>query len=148
MTEQNSDHEAPGVDGAKPPSQVHTRTSIEDESSRVGWKRYLRELKPLLGYLPTGAHESDSEYDGLFSYSVEIHAAIIGVAAGAFAATTGNLQAVMGLVAVALGIGRVQQPQKITEQLKREPWYFLAALGITYLILTRDVPSIALSVSM
>lgn len=145
MTERDSTHEFPGVDGAKPPSQVRTRTPNEDASSAmtIGWQRYYRRLKPLLGYLPLGAHESDTEYDGLLSYSVEVHAAIIGIAAGIFAATTGDLQAVMGLVAVALGIGRMQQPQKVREQIKREPWYFLATFGITYITLTREIIPIA-----
>lgn len=146
MTERDSNHEFPGVNGAKSPSQVRTRTPNEEEPGSMptsGWQTYFRRLKPLLGYLPTGAYESDTEYDGLLSYSIEVHAAIIGIAAGVFAATTGDLQAVMGLVAVALGIGRMQQPQKVREQIKREPWYFLATFGITYITLTREIIPIA-----
>lgn len=146
MTERESTHEFPGVDGPKPPSQVRTRTPNEEEPGMMpttGWQTYYRRLKPLLGYLPLGTHESDTEYDGLLSYSVEVHAAVIGIAAGSFAATTGNSQAVMGLVAVALGIGRMQQPQKVREQIKREPWYFLATFGITYILLTKEIIPIA-----
>lgn len=96
--------------------------------------RYPR-LKTLLAYLPTGATEEASDYNGILSYSVEWHAAVIGLAVGATAATTGNVQLVMGLISIALGLGRINQQasEKVKAQLVKEPWYGIFGAAIGYL---------------
>lgn len=116
----------PGVDGVETGVQAPTEE---------GWREWYRRLSPLLGYLPTGTQEEDTERDGLLSYSVEAHSAIIGVAIGATAATTGDVQLIMGLVAVALGVGRVQQQfsETVRSQILKEPWYSLTGAALGYL---------------
>lgn len=121
--EQSSADNPKGSSGQDPP----TDTS--------GWQSWYRRLQPLLGYLPTGVHEDDTERDGLLSYSVEVHAAIIGLAVGAAAATAGDIQLVMGLVTVGLGVGRAQQQfsDKVQSQILKEPWYAISGAAVGYL---------------
>lgn len=145
MTTESDDAEealTPGTEGVE---------AIEEESSRgesggsdgqnphpnqSGWQSWYRRLEPLLGYLPTGVHESDTERDGLLSYSVEVHAAVIGLAVGAAAATAGDVQLAMALVTIALGVGRAQQQfsAKVRSQLVKEPWYGIAGAAVGYLV--------------
>lgn len=124
--EEASDALEPGVNGVETPLQPP-----ENESK---WQAWYAKLEPLFGYLPTGVHESDTERDGLLSYSVEVHAAIIGLAVGLAAGTTGNAQLALALVSVALGVGRVQQQfsEKVRSQLIKEPWYALSGTAVGY----------------
>jgi hypothetical protein len=98
----------------------------------------MKQVKELLGYLPTGTHEPTEGYTGFLSYSVEVHAALIGIATGAFTATTGDIQMLMGLIDTALLVGRGQQQftETVTSQIKKEPWYALGFGFLTYLLLT------------
>lgn len=93
-------------------------------------------LRILMAYLPVGPTEESTEYDGLLSYRVEWHAAILGLSAGLAAGTTGDLQLVLGLVSIALGIGRVNQQAsaKVKSELVKEPWYAVGAAGIGYVV--------------
>lgn len=123
VEEQSSADNPKGSSGQDPP----TDTS--------GWQSWYRRLQPLMGYLPTGVHEDDTERDGFLSYSVEVHAAVIGLAVGAAAATAGDVQLMMALVSIALGVGRAQQQfsDKVRSQLIKEPWYSIAGAAIGYL---------------
>lgn len=134
----------PGVNG--PGTTLHRVTESGDggDSEEVdgpppdgdpeGWERWYRELKPLLGYLPMGAYEEDTKRDGILSYSVEWHAAIIGVSIGLAAALGGDTELLMMLVGAALGIGRIQQQfsATVTEHLLREPWYALIGAAVAW----------------
>lgn len=110
----------PGVDGGETPFQ----DALND---------YPR-LKAILAYLPVGATEPTDGYTGILSYSVEWHAAMIGVAVGATAATTGEKQLALGLVSLALGLGRFNQAasEKVKAQLKTEPWYAIVGVAVGY----------------
>lgn len=130
----------PGVDGVETPLQEDTEPVKEGEPSSQpaadsNWQLWYRRLAPLLGYLPTGTHEEDTERDGPLSYAVEVHAAAIGMSIGVAAAMAGDMQLVMALIAVALGVGRAQQQfsEKVREQLVKEPTYALAGAAIGYL---------------
>lgn len=107
------------------------------------WQKWYLRLAPLLGYLPTGEHEEDTERDGLLSYSVEVHVFAFGLSAGIAAASSGNMQLVMTLVGVALGIGRLQQPQSISEtvreQVVKEPAYALGGAAIGWAVVHYDL---------
>lgn len=104
----------------------------------------MTRVNELLGYLPTGAHEPDEGYTGFLSYSVEVHAAMIGIASGAVAATTGDIQLLLTLVDVALLAGRGQQvfTEKVTSQITKEPWYALGFAFATYLLLNYDISTV------
>lgn len=96
-----------------------------------------KRVRPLLGYLPTGSHEPANGYTGLFSYSVEVHAFLIGVAVGAYTQTTGDLQLAMGVISIALTVGRGQQhfTETVSSQLKKEPWYAIGGLIVGIVLL-------------
>lgn len=131
----------PGVDGVDTPLQeAETEVEQGQPSSQPtketqSWRRWYHKLEPLLGYLPTGVHEEDTDRDGLLSYSVEVHAAVIGGAVGATAATTGSTQLIIALVTIALGVGRVQQQfsETIRLQVLKEPWYAIGGVVGGYL---------------
>lgn len=105
------------------------------------WQKWYLRLAPLLGYLPTGTHEEDTERDGPLSYAVEVHSAAIGMSIGVAAAMAGDMQLVMALITIALGVGRAQQQfsDKVQEQLVKEPVYALAGLVIGYAIVDYEV---------
>lgn len=141
--EDTSSGATPGVNGGRSP--IHESLSPPDpppqksdaspqDASGGGWVKWYRRLAPLLGYLPTGEYEEDTKRDGLLSYAVEWHALVIGVSIGAAAATTGDMELLMALVAVALGVGRVQQQfsETVQEQVLKEPPYALAGVAIGY----------------
>ena len=82
--------------------------------------------------------EDAHEYDGVFSYAGEYHAAALGLAIGFTAATTGQPMLLAGLFAVSLGISGVDFGTKfkgryVAHELKREPWYAVAGGGGAYL---------------
>lgn len=143
--EEASEALTPGVEGMESPEQASAQEDKEETitsepsgqpaADSSGWRSWFRRLQPLLGYLPTGVHEDDTERNGLLSYSVEVHAAIIGLAVGAAAATAGDIQLVMGLVTVGLGVGRAQQQfsDKVTSQIVKEPWYAISGAAVGYL---------------
>lgn len=130
----------PGVDGVESPLQEDTDEVEQGEPSgqpaaESNWQKWYLRLAPLLGYLPTGKHEEDTERDGILSYSVEVHAAVIGLSIGMAAATTHDIEIAMTLVAVALGVGRMQQQfsETVRWQLKQEPAYALGGFAVGYL---------------
>lgn len=139
----------PTVEEGEEPMQKDTNEVKEGEPSgqpaadESSWQTWYRRLVPLLGYLPTGEHEEDTERDGLLSYSVEVHVFAFGISAGIAAASTGNLQLVMTVVGVALGIGRLQQPQSISdtvrEQIVKEPAYALGGAAIGWAVVHYDL---------
>lgn len=138
----------PGVKGMETPLQEDTDEVKDGEPSgepttESNWQEWYLRLAPLLGYLPTGEHEEDTERDGLLSYSVEVHVFAFGLSAGIAAASTGNMQLVMTVVGVALGIGRLQQPQTITEtvreQIVKEPAYALGGAAIGWAVVHYDL---------
>lgn len=131
-----SDALAPGVNGMETGLQEDAKEG--DESN---WRQWYRQLKPVLGYLPTGEFEEDTERDGLLSYSVEVHVFAFGASVGLAAASTGDMQLVMGLVGLALGIGRLQQPftKTVREQVVKEPAYALGGAALGYLVVHFDV---------
>lgn len=143
--EEATDALTPGVEGVETPSQApaqedkneleSTEPHAQPAADQSSWRSWYRQLQPLLGYLPTGVHEEDTDRDGLLSYSVEVHAAVIGVSVGVAAMMGGDMQLVMALVSIALGVGRVQQQfsDKVKSQLIKEPWYALAGAAIGYL---------------
>lgn len=128
----------PGVEGMETGLQedtdeVETKSpNAQPSESASSWQAWYQRLKPLLGYLPTGEFEEDTERDGLLSYAVEVHATVIGLSVGVAAATAGDMQLVMALVAIALGVGRVQQQfsESVREQVVKEPAYALAGVAI------------------
>lgn len=131
---------SPGVRGVDEPMQEDTDEVEQEEPSSQptadsNWQKWYLRLAPLLGYLPTGEYEEDTERDGVLSYSVEGHASIIGLAIGATAATTGDMQLVMALITLGLGVGRVQQQfsETVREQVLREPWYAFGSAALGYL---------------
>lgn len=105
-------------------------------------------MKELLGYLPAGAHEPDEGYTGPFSYSVEVHAAVIGMATGIVAGTSGNIQLLVALIDVALLAGRGQQvfTETVTSQLKKEPWYALGMALVWYGIVEYDISTVVMDI--
>lgn len=136
----------PQVEEEEEPIQEDTESVKEGEPSgeptaESNWQQWYRRLAPLLGYLPTGKHEEDTERDGPLSYAVEVHAAAIGVSIGVAAAMAGDMQLVMALITIALGVGRAQQQfsEKVQEQLVKEPVYALAGLVIGYALVDYDV---------
>lgn len=74
--------------------------------------------------------ESDSERDGLLSYSKEWHALTVGLTAGLVAGATGTWTLAVAVVAMALAVRAAPGP---LSQLRREPWYALGGvtLGVT-----------------
>lgn len=128
----------PGVNGMEVPKQEDEQEVEDGEPSgqpaanESSWRQWYRQLKPVLGYLPTGEFESDTERDGILSYAVEVHATVIGLSAGVAAASAGDMQLVMALVAIALGVGRAQQQfsESVREQVVKEPAYALAGVAI------------------
>ncbi len=155
--EDTSSGATPGVNGGRsplhgsqsapdPPPQKPDGPSPDDRDG-TRWEVWYQELKPLAGYLPMGKYEEDTERDGFMSYSVEVHAAIIGVSVGLAAALGGNVELLMMLVGAALGVGRIQQQfsETVTEHLIREPWYALggaAVVWLGYALITGDYSSI------
>lgn len=99
-------------------------------------------LKVLMAYLPAGATEESTEYDGLLSYSAEWHSAIFGLAAGMTFATTGNMQLILGAISLALGAGRLNQQaaETVKEDLKKEPQYGLAGIAIGFAVAKYGLP--------
>lgn len=147
----------PGVNGGRSP--LHGSLSPPDpppqksdaspqDASGGGWVTWYRRLAPLIAYLPTGTREEDTDRDGILSYSVEVHSAVIGLSIGMAAATTHDVEIAMTLVAVALGVGRMQQQfsEKVQWQLKKEPAYalggFAIGYGVVYLAQTGQLPPI------
>lgn len=130
----------PGVRGMETPMQEDTDEVEQGEPSGQSaadeskWQTWYRRLSPLLGYLPTGEYEEDTKRDGILSYSVEVHVLGFGLSVGATAATTGDMQLVMALVMLALGVGRLQQPfsETVREQVLKEPAYALGGVVIGY----------------
>lgn len=146
----------PGVDGVESPLQedtdeVETKEPSGEPAAESNWQKWYRQLQPLLGYLPTGEYEEDTERDGLLSYSVEVHVFAFGISAGIAAVTAGDMQIMMSLVTLALGIGRLQQPQTFTEtireQVVKEPAYALGGVVLGYVAAyyaqTGQLPTIA-----
>lgn len=131
VTDGGSPDTTPGVQGSKTPFQ----DALEN---------YPR-LKLILAYLPTGATEEATDYDGILSYSVEWHAALIGVSVGMTAATTGETQLVMGLVSLALGLGRINQQasETVKAQLIKEPWYGIAGLAVGWVATQYGLPLVS-----
>lgn len=131
---------APGVRGVDNPMQediddVETGEPSGEPTAESNWRAWYRRLAPLLGYLPTGRYEEDTERDGPLSYAVEVHSAAIGVSIGVAAAMAGDMQLVMALITIALGVGRAQQQfsEKVQEQVLKEPAYALAGAALGYL---------------
>lgn len=146
----------PGVKGMETPMQENT-DDVEDgnpnaqpSESTSSWQQWYRRLQPLLGYLPTGEYEEDTERDGILSYAVEVHATVIGLSAGVAAATAGDMQLVMALVAIALGVGRAQQQfsESVREQVVKEPAYALAGAAIGYGVVHYDVVTLLAGVGV
>lgn len=136
----------PGVKGMETPLQEDTDEVEEGEPSgepaaESNWQTWYRRLAPLLGYLPTGRYEEDTERDGLLSYSVEVHVLGFGLSTGATAAATGDMQFVMALVTLALGIGRSQQPfsETVRKQVLEEPAYALGGVVIGWAVVHYDL---------
>ncbi len=131
----------PQADEEEEPMQEDTDDVEQGNSSgqpaASSWQQWYRQLQPLLGYLPTGEYEEDTERDGLLSYSVEVHVFAFGISAGIAAVTAGNMQIMMSLVTLALGLGRFQQPQTFTEtvreQVVKEPAYALGGVVLGYI---------------
>lgn len=121
---------ADGGASADSPTPPQSPVAPPTESPSSLW----RSLQALAAYLPMGAHEPESGYTGLLSYSAEWHALLLGLSAGITAASTGNTQRVMGVVTAALGLGRGQQSVADTAatELAAEPWYALAGAGIGF----------------
>lgn len=121
-TDGGSPDATPGVDGEGTPFQ----DALDN---------YPR-LKVVMAYLPSGATEESTEYDGLLSYSAEWHSTIFGLAAGMTFATTGNTQIILGAISLALGAGRLNQhaAETVKEDLKKEPQYGLAGIAIGFAV--------------
>lgn len=138
---------SPGVRGMETPLQEATDEVEDGESSgqpavdKSKWQSWYRRLAPVLGYLPTGRYEEDTERDGLLSYSVEVHVLGFGLSIGATAATTGDIQYVMALVTLALGVGRGQQPfsSTVRKQVLKEPAYALGGAVIGWAVVHYDL---------
>lgn len=84
-------------------------------------------LDRLKRLLPDGARESDTEYDGFFSYAGEWHSAIVGLAIGLFAPYE--------LIALAIGVAlgeQVKSGSKALSEFRSEPWYGLGLMIIGY----------------
>jgi len=92
----------------------------------------------LLAFLKkrSGGTESDTDYNGVFSYAGEWHAFLIGIGAGIVAVYTNQPLVGVGVIGVALGvkgIGKLAGPldgKNVVHEIKREPWY---AIGGTLL---------------
>lgn len=136
----------PGVKGVETSMQedtddVETEEPSGQPTADSNWERWYYQLQPLLGYLPLGAHEEDTEWDGPLSYRVEVASTAIGVSVGMAAASSGDMQLIMTLVALALGVGRVQQQfsETIEAQILAEPVHALAGVAIGYSAVHYDV---------
>lgn len=136
----------PTVEAGEEPMQEDTEPVEQGEPSgqpaaESNWQAWYRRLAPLLGYLPTGRYEEDTERDGILSYSVEVHVFGFGLSIGATAAATGDMQLVMALVTLALGIGRSQQSfsETVRKQVLEEPAYALGGAVIGWAVVHYDV---------
>lgn len=124
------------IDGMKKSTQDESGEQGEGESQNASLSRFKRLLHLAKAFLPTGTQEPDTGYTGPFSYSVEFHTFIIGLSVGVTASTTGELQRAFGLLSLIFGSGRINQQasEEVTEQLTKEPAYFVIALVIGYAI--------------
>lgn len=136
----------PGTHGMEPTDGASAEALPRDDGGDTPFQDAVDafpRFKSLLAYLPVGATEDATDYDGILSYAVEWHAAIIGVAVGATAGTTGDTQLVCGLISTALGLGRINQQasETVTAHLVNEPWYAIAGIAVGY-IAVRYGPSV------
>jgi len=76
--------------------------------------------------------ESDTSRDGAFSHHAETHAFGVGFGVGAAATATGDARYVGAVVAIAFGANRgaTLSDSKITEDVREEPHYALAGVGL------------------
>lgn len=92
-------------------------------------RRFLKQLF-------TAKEESDTDYDGPFSYPREFHATAIGAGAGVAAATTGDTQLISAVATVALSGDRVRRARKLTDkashEVKGEGWYALFGIALGF----------------
>lgn len=77
--------------------------------------------------IPESADESETERDGFLSTRREIHAAIMGLAVGVAAALSGSYELAGLFVFATLGAKLGGLKSTALAELRREPWYGLAA---------------------
>jgi len=90
-----------------------------------------RWLARLLAFLKSrsGGRESDTDYNGVLSYTSEYHALLIGLGAGIVAGYLNQPPILVGVISVALGLKgakRLAGPldgRYVVEELTSEPWY-------------------------
>lgn len=114
-------------------------------------------IERLLSRLPDAPTEDGTKYDGILSYAKEWHAAAIGTAAGVLSAalwlTNSPVSALLTMGAitmVALDVERrarkygIKVPEIRSKtarvQIRREPWYALGFMLITFAGLVAGVP--------
>lgn len=115
--EGNSQDATPGVETGKTPFQ---------------WRRLLPD-------------DSDTDGDGrtgFLSTRTELHVLIAGIAAGIAASAIG-LSALAGLFGAIVGLDGINRmTNKVTEQMRHEPWYAIVGVGVGW-ILARYAPNVA-----
>lgn len=76
--------------------------------------------------------EESTDRDGGFSHHAETHAAGIGIGIGMVAMTTGEMQYLSALLAIAMGADRELSPSsdRITDDLRQEPHYLIGGLAL------------------
>lgn len=103
---------------------------MKDETDTTNAEQTGR-LETLSRYLPDEPTEGDSDRDGVFSYAIEVHAFVFGLAVGYAARTHPEAEAVaIGLILATFGVERAtgptaRVPDYIRRQVRTELHYFV-----------------------
>lgn len=97
-------------------------------------------LKKLIAFVKrrSAAQESDTEYNGAFSYAGEFHSAIVGLSVGLTAGFTQAPEVAVALLAATLGVkgaGKLSERIKsnvAVQEIRREPWYCAGSVIVGY----------------
>lgn len=118
-TEPDSTDATPGVDDGKTPPQ-------NGSNSGIGWH----------GLLPDNSDDDGDGRTGFLSTRKELHVTIAGIAAGIAAAAIG-LPALAGVLGAVVGLDGINRlTNKVTEQMRHEPWYAIVGIAVGWVLAT------------